>query len=229
MLIKVLLVEDNKTLAKMICHLFRQEKLDIEHVEKGEDALEYVALNSYDVVILDWMLPGISGIDVCRSLRAKGCSSGIIILTARGEKQDKIEGLNIGADDYITKPFDFDELIARVKAVARRGTKTIVSNKIKYGNIEIDSNRFLMTIDGKMVDLTAKEFKLIEMLMNNKEIAVSRERIFDKLWNNENGVLPNTLEVYIKMLRNKLINYKSNVSIKTIRGLGYKLEIEECG
>lgn len=227
MLTKVLLVEDNMTLAKMICHLLKQEKIDVDCVEKGEDALEYVTLKEYDVVILDWMLPGISGLEVCHELRKNGYSSGIIMLTARGEKEDKIEGLNTGADDYVTKPFDFEELMARIKSVARRGTKPISSCVLDYGNVKLDSNRFIVEIDGKTVGLSNKEFKLLELLISNKEAVVTRETIFNKIWNNENGVMPNTLDVYIKMLRNKLESSNSNVKIKTIRGFGYRLENEE--
>lgn len=227
MLIKLLLVEDNLTLAKMVCRLFKQEKFEIEHVTNGEDALEYISLNDYDTVILDWMLPGISGVEVCQKLRNNGYSGGIVMLTAKGEKDDKIEGLDMGADDYVTKPFDFDELAARVKAVSRRSQKIMIGNVVSFGNVELDSNRFIVKINGHNVELTNKEFKLLELFLTNKENIVSRDIIFSRLWGNENGVMPNTLEVYIKMLRNKLADYNSNVCIKTVRGWGYKLEIEQ--
>lgn len=221
----ILLAEDNQRLGKMLCHLFKQENIMVDYVENGEDALEYVSLNHYDVIILDWMLPKLSGVEVCQLIREKGINSGVIILTAKGEKDDKIQGLNIGADDYVVKPADFDELLARVKAVARRENRSFINSIIKYGNIEMDTSVYSIKINDKKIDLTKKEYNILEILMRNIGNTITRDLLFSKIWNGEDGIMSNTLDVNISSLRKKLETYGATPQIKTLRGIGYRLEI----
>lgn len=222
---QLLLAEDDKKLGKMLCHLFKSEGAEIDYVDNGEDALAYSTLKDYDVIILDWMMPIISGVEVCRRLRQSGWTGGIIMMTAKDTTADTVFGLNIGADDYVIKPVEFDELLARVRAVQRRGGNGRGKTNLAVGDILMDVNAFKVMRGNEELKLTQKEFKILELLMINAGQTIPRDIIFDRIWNNDTGVMSNTLDVYIRMLRSKLDRKGKDSIITTVRGIGYRLEI----
>ena len=173
----------------------------------------------YDVIVLDLMVPKMDGMEICKKLRIEENHTPILMLTARGELSDKVEGLNSGADDYLVKPFAFEELLARVKALARR-PKLTNNEELKINNLTLNTNTFEVKKDGKNVELSRKEFALLEYLMRNSGKVVSKENIIAHVWDYESDILPNTVEVFIGYLRGKI----GEDLIKTIRGFGYKIE-----
>lgn len=223
---QLLLAEDDRKLGRLLCHLFKSEGIDVDYVDNGADALTYSTLKKYDVLVLDWMMPQLSGIEVCRRLRQSSWPGGIIMLTAKDTTADTVFGLNTGADDYVIKPVEFDELLARVRAVWRRGGNQIQKTVLKAGDISMDVNAFQVSKGGAVLKLTHKEFLLLELLLRNVGQTLPREVIFDRIWNHEAGVMSNTLDVYIKMLRSKLDRPGCESCIRTVRGVGYRLESE---
>ncbi len=221
---KVLLAEDDGKLGKMLCRLFAGEKIHVDCVENGEDALAYVGAVEYDVIILDWMMPRLSGIEVCRQLRQQGVSCGILMLTAKDTTEDTVFGLDTGADDYIIKPVVFDELLARVRAVYRRGHNKIRENKVSRGSLTIDINSYKVMRGSEEIKLTQKEFQLLELFMVNAGKTIPRDVIFERLWGNEGSVMSNTLDVYVKLLRDKIDKKGAPSLIRTVRGIGYRME-----
>jgi DNA-binding response OmpR family regulator len=216
---KILIIEDDEAILNMLKRGLEDEDFVVDTATNGEDG-EYMAkTNQYDIIILDWMLPEKSGIDVLRSIREEGVLTPVLMLTAKDTTDNKIEGLNSGADDYLAKPFSFEELLARLNAIYRR-TALKGSNKIKIDNIEIDFDSKIVKKDGKIVDLTAKEFELLEFLVANRGSIVSNEMIQEQLWNNEEFINSNVIQVIIYRLRNKL----SKDLIKSKRNLGYYIE-----
>ncbi len=223
---KILLVEDNILLAKSIIRGLKHEKILTEHFVRGDDA-EVFFKNSYneiDVAILDLMLPGKSGEEICQSVRSKNIDTPIIMLTAKYDLEDKVNGLEIGADDYLTKPFEFEELVARIKALARRRKKEIENKKQKITkSVEIDFSKRVVLKNNQEIKLSPKEFGVLETLLKYKGRAVSRNEIFNEVNDFANTPWSNSIDVYIKNLRKKLF-YDENDPIKTIRGFGYRLD-----
>ena len=216
---KVLIIEDDEAILNMLKRGLEDEDFVVDTATNGEDG-EYMAeSNHYDVIILDWMLPQKSGIEVLKSLRDKNVLTPILMLTAKDTTDNKVEGLNSGADDYLPKPFSFDELLARLNAIYRRSALK-GSNKIVIENIEIDFEAKIVKKDGKIVDLTAKEYELLEFLVANRGSVVSTEMIQEQLWNSEEFITSNVIQVIIYRLRNKL----SKDLIKSKRNLGYYIE-----
>ncbi len=215
---RILYVEDEKFLAEAVIHLLKKEKIDVDHAEDGETGLELALKPNYDAIVLDIMLPKLSGLEILRIARERGVKTPIIMLSALNEVEDKIKGLNYGADDYLAKPFKTAELIARLRALTRRPalaeTKTL-----NYEDLKLNlTNR---TLNG--VELTDKEAGIFEMLIKNPGSAVTKEQILAHVWGSEAEFEDNYVEVYVSYLRKKLKSTKSKVEIKTIRNLGYKL------
>jgi phosphate regulon transcriptional regulator PhoB len=224
-LINILIVDDEADLVELVSYNLRKEGFSVDSASDGETALSKLRKGKYDLVVLDLMLPGIQGIELCRILRndLNTASLPIIMLTAKGEEIDKIVGLEIGADDYVTKPFSPRELVARVKAVLRRSIEKPVTEKIlKIGELEIDKERYIVSLKGKPVKLSATEYKLLLYLAERKDKVFSREQLLDAIWRDEAFVEPRTVDVHIRRLRAHLGEDPSNPRyIKTMRGIGY--------
>jgi DNA-binding response OmpR family regulator len=222
--VRILLVEDEKNLAEALCVLLKRSNFTVDHVSDGESGLYNALSGVYDVIVLDIMLPKMSGIQVLKRLREEDKTTAVIMLTARGDVADKISGLNHGADDYLPKPFNTDELIARINAVSRRKSKEIVERtEICFDDITLDMQSLMLTSPTAQIQLTLKEAQLLEYLIQNNTLVLSKEKIIDKIWGYDSDAADNNVEVYISFLRKKLKHLKSQANILTIRGLGYKL------
>ncbi len=221
----ILVVDDEADLVELVSYNLRKEGFIVDSASDGETALTKVRKGKYDLAILDLMLPGIQGMELCRILRndSKTARLPIIMLTAKGEEVDRILGLEMGADDYMTKPFSPRELIARVKAVLRRSAEKPVHEKIlKTGDIEIDTERYTVSIKGKPVKLSATEFKLLLFLAERKGKVFSRSQLLDAIWRDEAFVEPRTVDVHIRRLRAQIEQNPANPRyVKTMRGIGY--------
>ena len=221
----ILIVDDEADLLELVSYNLRKDGFIVDSASDGETALTKVRKGKYDLAILDLMLPGIQGMELCRILRNDSKTAGlpIIMLTAKGEEVDRILGLEMGADDYMTKPFSPRELIARVKAVLRRSTEKPVHEKIlKTGDIEIDTERYTVSIKGKPVKLSATEFKLLLFLAERKGKVFSRGQLLDAIWRDEAFVEPRTVDVHIRRLRANIEEDPAHPGyIKTMRGIGY--------
>jgi phosphate regulon transcriptional regulator PhoB len=227
----ILVVDDEADLVELVSYNLRKEGFIVESASDGESALKKIKKGKYDLLILDLMLPGIQGIELCRIVRNDPKNSGlpIIMLTAKGEEIDRIVGLEMGADDYMTKPFSPRELVARVKAVLRRFTEKPVIEKImKIGDIAIDRERYTVTIRGKSVKLSATEFKLLLFLAERRGKVFSRGQLLDAVWRDEAFVEPRTVDVHIRRLRSSIEADPANPRyIKTLRGIGYLFNEEK--
>jgi DNA-binding response OmpR family regulator len=222
---KILVVEDEHRIANTIKEGLEQERYAVDVVYDGETGYDLASTEDYDVIVLDLMLPKMDGLEICQKLRQEDIHTPILMLTAKGQIQDKIKGFNSGADDYLTKPFSFEELLARLRALSRR-PKKVLTDVLKVKDLTINLNNFKVIRDGKDIKLTSKEFSLLEYLMRNSGRVLKKEQIISHIWNYESDVLPNTVEVYIKTLRKKIDRPFSDQKslIHTIRGFGYKLE-----
>lgn len=215
---RILYVEDEKFLAEAVIHLLKKEKIAVDWASDGEEGLELALKPVYDVIVLDIMLPKLSGIEILKIIRQRGLKTPVIMLSALNEVEDKIQGLDNGADDYLAKPFKTAELIARLKALARRPA-LIDAKVLKFEDLELDlSNR---TLNG--TEITDKEAGIIEMLIRTPGSAVTKEQILAHVWGTDAEFEENYVEVYISYLRKKMKLLKTRSEIKTIRGLGYKL------
>ena len=224
---RILIVEDEKYLADALAQILKENKYTVDTVYDGEAGLDYALADVYDVIILDIMLPKMNGIDVLKGIRSENIKTPVILLTAKGDVNDKIKGLDSGADDYLAKPFNTGELLARVRALSRRsGEMVINNNEIKYADITLDTNTMNLCGAKKSINLTKKEFDMLEYLIINKAIVISKEQIIDKLWGFDSEAESNHVEVYISFLRKKLAFVSDNTTISTIRGVGYKLSGE---
>ena len=221
----ILVVDDEADLLELVSYNLRKDGFIVDSASDGETALTKVRKGKYDLAVLDLMLPGIQGMELCRILRNDSKTAGlpIIMLTAKGEEVDRILGLEMGADDYMTKPFSPRELIARVKAVLRRSIEKPVHEKIlKTGDIEIDTERYTVSIKGKPVKLSATEFKLLLFLAERKGKVFSRGQLLDAIWRDEAFVEPRTVDVHIRRLRANIEEDPAHPGyIKTMRGIGY--------
>lgn len=222
---RILLAEDNKKLGHLISHMLKQEKFQVDWVEDGNMAYDCAVEEEYDILVLDWMLPEKSGVEICRDLREQGYQKGILMLTARDAVEDRVMGLSEGADDYLVKPFEFEELVARIQALGRRNDRTIQSQKMKIGNISLDRTQKRISRNGEEVQLSPREFELLEFLVENKGQTVPKDLILDRIWGWEKDIRSNSVESYIKILRKKLkLSDEEGVVIHTVRGIGYRLE-----
>jgi len=222
---RILVVEDEIKIASSIKKGLELSGYAADMVHDSEDAITYGLDPDYDLIIMDRMLPGgMDGTEVIRELREKNVHIPILMLTAKGSIDDKVVGLNIGADDYLVKPFSFDELLARIKALLRRPHKQLGS-VLKIGNLELNPTKYEVRRDGQNISLAAKEFSLLEYLMRNPDQILTKDMIITHVWDGDSDILPNTVEVYIGYLRNKIDKpFKGQEDIiKTVRGFGYKL------
>jgi two-component system response regulator RegX3 len=224
---RILVVEDEETLAEAISFLLSKEGFEVEMAEDGPAAIAAFEKNGADLILLDLMLPGLSGTEVCRQIRAKS-SVPIIMLTAKDSEIDKVVGLEIGADDYVTKPYSSRELIARIRAVLRRGETGDAASAdgvLSVGPIRLDSDRHVISVNGEQVALPLKEFELLEFLMRNSGRVLTRMQLIDRVWGSDYVGDTKTLDVHIKRLRAKIEKDPANPElIQTVRGMGYKLE-----
>lgn len=219
----ILVVEDNINLANSIKDLLIENKYSVDTVYDGEDGLYYAKQDIYDLIIMDVMLPVHSGYTVVKQLRADGITTPIIMLTAKSEIDDKITGLDSGADDYMTKPFSSKELLARIRALSRRKSE-IINEVITLNDITLDLSTSELTCKDKKTTLSHTEYQLLLLLINNKNSTLSKEQLIAKIWGYDSSAVENNVEVYISFLRKKLKFLKSNVSIRNIRKLGYRIE-----
>jgi DNA-binding response OmpR family regulator len=217
---KILVIEDDPNISALLVDGLSEEMFLVEVAADGLRGEFLAATNHYDLIILDLLLPGCDGIEVCRAIRTSGNNTPILMLTARDATADKIAGLNRGADDYLTKPFVFGELVARIHALLRRGP-VMRDSKLVCEQVSLDTVGHQVTIAGKPVDLSAREYQLLEYLMRNTGRIMTRQQIADQVWGSEYDPLNNVIDVYINYLRNKIDGHPHHKLIHTVRGLGY--------
>ena len=221
----ILVVEDEKRLAFLLRRVLLEERHTVDLAHDGDTGLNLAESGTYDVAILDVMLPGIDGIEICRQMRADGVMSPVLMLTARGAVEDRVAGLNVGADDYLTKPFAMEELLARVNALLRRRDRSFEATpQLVVGDLTLDLVRHEARRAGRVIELTAKEFALLEYLMRHPGQALTRTQIIDAVWRYDLEALSNVVDIYIHYLRDKIDSGFSRALIKTVRGMGYKIE-----
>lgn len=222
---KLLIVEDERKIARALKLGFEQERMTAEIIYDGQSGLAAAQAEEYDVIILDRMLPGgLDGLDICAKLREQGIKTPILLLTAKGQIRDRVDGLNAGADDYLVKPFSFEELLARVRALMRRPIMT-TDTTLKVGDLSLDPVGKVVERKGRVIELSATEYALLEYLMRNEGRVLSKATIINHVWDFDADVLPNTVEAYIGYLRTKLDRAFPELPplIHTVRGFGYKI------
>lgn len=222
---KVLIIEDNKVIASFIKNGLKQHGFVVDAAVDGKEGLEIAKVNkdSYDIIILDIILPSIDGITLCRTLREEKIFTPILILSGKNSTEDKIQGLEAGADDYLAKPFDISELIARIKAITRRKTESF-EDVISIDNLKINSETHQVFFGNEEIELTPTEFRLLHLLMQNKNKVISRSVILEKVWDSHGDDLySNTIDVHVRSLRKKIKKFIDSPLIVTVRGAGYKL------
>ena len=221
---RVLIAEDEVATAKALKLLLEKSKYSVDIVHNGNDAWDYVSDGGYEVVVLDIMMPGMTGIEVLKKMRLNGIKTPVLMLTAKAEIEDRVAGLEAGADDYLPKPFATNELIARIKALGRRSENYTDSVK-KAGNLELDGNRYEMRVKDKSVSLSNKEYQLMELFVLHPGFVFSTEHLMDKIWGLDSDSDIDVVWTHIGFVRKKLRGLDANVEIKTIRGAGYSLEV----
>ncbi|GAA0385193.1 response regulator transcription factor [Paenibacillus motobuensis] len=221
---RILIVEDEIHLAEAVAQVLKKNNYSVDLAHDGEYGLDCAISAIYDFIILDIMLPKIDGITILKEIRKHGLSVPVVLLTAKGETEDTVNGLDSGADDYIAKPFKSEELLARLRALSRRKGELTQDGTLSYGDIDIHPHSLELFCDSKSYKLTLKEFQLIELLINMRGMVVSKNTIIEKLWGYDGEAEDNNVEVYISFLRKKLTHIKSVTSIHTIRGVGYVLK-----
>ena len=222
---RLLLVEDEKRMAQALCELLRLEKYDVDHYADGEEGLYAAESGLYDVIILDVMLPGKNGFEIAKEVRESGIKTPILMLTAKSDVDDKVEGLDRGADDYLTKPFMTKELLARLRALVRR-TSNSSDGTLSFGDITLNTNSSSLICSDNSVRLSEKEFHILEYLILNQGQILTREQIATKIWGYESNAEYNNVEVYMSFVRKKLSFIKAKTEIKAVRGIGYELKYD---
>lgn len=221
----ILLVEDEINLSEALTHILKKEKYSVDAVYDGESGLNSGLTNRYDVILLDVMLPKMNGYEVLKKLREEKIATPVLMLTARGQVSDKIRGLDLGADDYLAKPFSTAELLARIRALIRRKTETINESIMSYGDLELNVSSYELICGEKKIKVSLKESDILQYFLSRPNFVVSKDELIIKLWGYDAEVEYNNIEVYISFLRNKLRFLNSKVVISTVRGAGYKLEL----
>ncbi len=224
---RILLVEDEKRMAQALCEILRLEKYDVDHYANGIDGLTAIESNIYDIVILDVMLPEMNGYEIVRRARSKGIATPILMLTAKAELDDKVTGLDSGADDYLTKPFMTKELLARIRALSRRALG-VTLGVLSFGDITLDTSTLTLscTSNGQSVRLSEKEYRILEYLISNSGQILTREQLAVKIWGFENEAEYNNVEVYMSFTRKKLLFVEAKTEIKAVRGVGYEIRCD---
>ncbi|MBA3857264.1 MAG: DNA-binding response regulator [Cyanobacteria bacterium PR.3.49] len=223
---KILVVEDDKQISQFVCDSLAFEHHTVEAAYDGDDGHDMLAVNEYDLVILDRSLPGKDGIEICKAYRARGGSSPVLMLTGMSKIAERAEGLDSGADDYLTKPFHMQELTARVRALLRRRGGKLLDDKLTLGHVSLDTRSFKVTAGGSAVKLVPKEFALLELLMRNRGQVFSADAIINRVWTAEEEASPETIRTYIKNIRKKLESQTHPPIIHTVHGVGYKADLE---
>ncbi|MGL5511928.1 MAG: response regulator transcription factor [Sporomusa sp.] len=221
---QVLLAEDDSKLGRLIKYMLEKADIQVDWVTQGDMALDYAIYSSYDVVILDWMMPVQTGIYVCDQLRKQGYQNAILMLTAKDALEDRVLGLDTGADDYLVKPFEFTELLARIRALARRSSAKLQDDIVELGNLMFHRSTRSITQGMSEIQLTSREFQLLDLLVQNRGHVVPRDVILDKIWGLETDISSNNLDAYVRLLRKKINWPDANIVLQSIRGIGYKLE-----
>src|SRR5438093_4603433 len=221
----ILVVEDEQRLAFLLRRVLLEERHTVDLAHDGHSGLDLALSDTYDTVILDVMLPGLEGLEVCRQMRAERIMTPVLMLTARGAVEDRVTGLNVGADDYLTKPFAMEELLARINALLRRRDQRFDENlRLSVGDLTLDLVRHEVSRNGRIIELTATEFALLEYLMRHPGRVLTRTQIVDAVWRYDMEALSNVVDIYIHYLRDKIDQGFANSLIKTVRGVGYKIE-----
>ena len=223
---RILLAEDDQRLGKLIKYMLEQNHIQVEWVTDGSDIYDYAKFTDYDILVLDWMMPGESGVDACRRLRKDGYEHAILMLTARDSVEDRVTGLDAGADDYLVKPFEFVELLARLRALGRRSTQKIQQDVVEVGGFTLNRTAKVLKKADQVIQLSPREFQIFDLLAQNLGIVVPRDIILDRIWGLESDVSSNNIDSYMKILRKKLDTGDGRTIIKTVRGVGYKLEAD---
>jgi DNA-binding response OmpR family regulator len=224
----ILVVEDERRLAVLLRRMLAEERHAVDLAFDGQSGLDLALSDTYDVVILDLMLPDIDGLEICRQMRLNGVESAVLMLTARGAVEDRVSGLNVGADDYLVKPFAMAELLARVNALLRRRGRALnTGSQLRVGDLTLDLVRHEARRAGRLIELTAKEFALLEYLMRHPGQVLTRTQIIDHVWRYDLEALSNVVDLYIHYLREKVDQGFARPLIKTVRGVGYKIESAE--
>ncbi len=219
---RILVVEDQKDLNEIIVRKLMREGYSVDSCHTGAEALDYLRCAEYDGIVLDIMLPGITGIGVLRDRRSKGDKTPVLLLTALGTVEDRVAGLDAGADDYLVKPFDFDELMARLRAIIRRSASR-ADNVMQAGDLQVDVEAHRVTRGGREISLTSREFAILEYLMQNRGRVLSRDKISNHIWNYDYNGASNVIDVYVYHLRRKLDDGFAEKKIITIKGVGYTI------
>lgn len=224
---KILLVEDEKRMAQALVEILRMEKYEVEHCADGVSGMDAVESNVYDIIILDVMLPGMDGFEIVKNARQKGIRTPVLMLTAKSELDDKVTGLDNGADDYLTKPFMTKELLARLRALGRRNIHSS-DGTLSFGDIALDTGTLSLacTANGQSVRLGEKEYRILEYLIANQGQILTREQLALKIWGYENEAEYNNVEVYMSFTRKKLNFVGAETEIKAVRGIGYELRCD---
>jgi DNA-binding response OmpR family regulator len=221
----ILVVEDEQRLARLVSRVLTEERHVVDVANDGDNGLYLALRGTYDLIILDLMLPGgYNGLEICREVRAQRIPSAILMLTARGAVEDRVAGLRMGADDYLVKPFAMEELLARVDALLRRGRSINDVKQLQVGDLSLDLMRREASRDGKIIELTAKEFALLEYLMRHPGQVLTRTQIIDHVWQYDSEALSNVVDIYVHYLRDKIDRGFSRPMLRTMRGVGYKIE-----
>jgi len=220
---RILIVEDDQKISNFIAKGLKEESMTVDVADRGDTGLYMAEIVNYDVIVLDWMLPGISGIELCKQIRYHQLGTPILMLTARGDVDDRVEGLESGADDYLSKPFAFSELVARIKALHRRHANADLT-LLQAEDLSLNTRTRVVNRNNKTIELSTKEYMLLEFLLRNKNRIVTNTMMIENIWNMQEHTQSNILSVTIYNLRNKVDNGFEKKLIKTIRGSGYCLE-----
>ena len=220
----ILLAEDDLRLGRLIKHMLEKEKMTVDWVERGDIAFDSAVYSHYDVVILDWMMPGENGLSVCGRLRKQGYKGAILMLTAKDALEDVVLGLDTGADDYIVKPFEFAELLARLRSLFRRSANKLKDEIVEVGNLTLNRTSRVVKRNGREIQLSGREFQMLDLFVQNRGQVVPRQILLERVWGLESEVTPNNLEAYVSHLRKKIDRPDEITLIHTIRGVGYKME-----
>lgn len=221
----ILVVEDERKLAQLLRRVLSEERHVVDVAYDGEEGSYLATSDSYDLVVLDLMLPGMSGIEICQQMREARVKAAVLMLTARGSVEDRVNGLNAGADDYLVKPFAMSELLARVNALLRRRDREAdMTTTLTVGDLALDLVRHEVKRSGKTIELTAKEFALLEYLMRHPGQVLSRSQITDQVWRYDLDAVSNVVDIYVHYLRDKIDQGFPRPILKTVRGVGYKIE-----
>lgn len=221
---RLLLADDEKELTDALSVILNYNKFTTDCVYNGQDALDYAMSGEYDGIILDVMMPKLDGVEVLRRLRQAGITTPVLMLTAKSQLRDKVEGLDAGADDYLPKPFETEELLARIRAMARRGSAVFTPDTLIFGDLSLDRKSFELKCGGESVRLANKEFQMMELMMTNPKVVISTERFMDRVWGFDSDSEMNVVWAYVSYLRKKLQTLGSRVELTALRGRGYMLE-----